>query len=497
MKKCNKENSMDKEISDEQNNTEIPIKKQEAVEDPLTELLRNGARKLLAEALEAEIESFIEQYTQLRDERGKKRVVRNGYLPERKIQTGIGAVSVKAPRARDRKKGKEKIRFTSEILPPYLRKTRSLEELIPWLYLKGISTGDFSEALIALVGKDAKGFSPNVISRLKAKWQNEYEEWQKRDLSDKRYIYVWVDGIYCNVRMDDKQCLLVMIGVTEEGNKELLALEGGYRESEISWKEILLDIKSRGLFNAPFLAVGDGSLGFWNAIAKVYPKTNWQRCWVHKTANVLNKLPKSLQSQAKKKLHAIWMAPDKKEAEKNFYLFIETYKAKYPKAAECLEKDRDVLLRFYDFPAEHWKSIRTTNPIESTFATVRLRTKKVRGCFSANTALTMAFKLCQSAERRWRKFARADLLQKLVTGAKFIDGEQALTKETQALDNNRKTKPINRKKKTKTPKANKKIKTSDAKKENQNKNSQVKSTKGKPKNSKTKEGLKNKFQYLL
>ena len=394
------------------------------IDDPISDILRNGARKLLAQALEAEIESFLSQYADFKDDQGRKRVTRNGYLPEREIQTGIGQVPVKVPRVRDRQTDNDsgRIRFSSCILPPYLRKTKSMEELIPWLYLKGISTGDFSEALSALVGKDAPGLSASTISRLKDVWQQDFEQWQNRDLSAKRYAYIWADGIYCNVRMDERQCLLVIIGATKDGKKELLALESGFRESELSWTELLLDIKRRGLTHPPELAVGDGALGFWKALAKVYDNTRWQRCWVHKTANVLNKLPKSLQAKAKKKLHQIWMAAEKDEAEKHFDDFIQIYGAKYPKAAECLEKDREVLLTFYDFPAEHWRHIRTTNPIESTFSTVRLRTAKVRSCFSSKTVLTMAFQLCRCAERRWIKLHRPEKITEVIRGVKFVNG---------------------------------------------------------------------------
>jgi putative transposase len=403
----------------------VDFKKPETfVDDPITDVLRTGAKMLLAEALEAEIDSFLCHYRDLRDDQGRKRVVRNGHLPERRIQTGIGPVEVKVPRARDRQADPQSgpIRFKSSLLPPYLRKTRSMEELIPWLYLKGISTNDFTEALAALVGKDSPGLSAPTISRLKSIWQEDLEQWQKRDLSHKRYAYIWADGIYCNVRMEDRQCLLVIIGATEDGKKELLALTSGLRESELSWTEILLDVKHRGLRNAPKLAVGDGALGFWKALEKVYGHTRWQRCWVHKTANVLNKLPKSLQAKAKDSLHQIWMAPDKEEAERQFDDFIAIYEAKYPKAVECLQKDREVLLTFYDFPAEHWKHIRTTNPIESTFSTVRLRTAKVRSCFSSKTVVTMAFKLCQSAQRRWQRLHSYKILGKVIRGVQFVNG---------------------------------------------------------------------------
>ena len=394
------------------------------IDDPITDILRSGARKLLAQALEVEITSFLTQYADFSDDQGRKRITRNGYLPEREIQTGIGQVTVRVPRVRDRQPENEpgRIRFSSSILPPYLRKTKSIETLIPWLYLKGISTGGFTEALAALVGKDAPGLSTSTIGRLKSVWQEDLEKWQKRDLSHKRYVYIWADGIYCNVRMENRQCLLVIIGATKDGKKELIAIDSGFRESDLSWTELLLDIKRRGLKNSPELAVGDGALGFWKALSKVYDNTRWQRCWVHKTANVLNKLPKSLQAKAKEKLHQIWMAPEKDEAQSHFDDFIKIYEVKYPKAAKCLKKDRDVLLTFYDFPAEHWIHIRTTNPIESTFATVRLRTAKVRSCFSSKTVLTMAFKLCQCAEKRWIKLHHPERMPEVISGVIFVNG---------------------------------------------------------------------------
>ena len=403
----------------------INFKKPEAfVDDPLTDILRQGARRLLTAALEAEVQGFLQQYKEITDDNGCQRLVRNGYLPEREIQTGIGQVPVRAPRIRDRQPDLQssRIKFTSAILPPYLRRTKSIETLLPWLYLKGISTGDFTESLTALLGKDAPGLSATTISRLKTIWQDEYKKWQQRDFANKRYVYFWADGIYCNVRMDDRQCILVIIGATEDGHKELVALEGGIRESEQSWIEILVDLKRRGLQAAPELAIGDGALGFWKALSKAYDTTRWQRCWVHKTANILNKLPKSIQSKAKDKLHHIWMADSKDEADKNFDAFIETYSAKYPKATDCLKKDREVLLSFYDFPAEHWRHIRTTNPIESTFATVRLRTAKVRGCFSSKTVLTMAFQLCRSAQKRWIRLHHPERLGEVIRGVKFVDG---------------------------------------------------------------------------
>lgn len=392
-------------------------------EDPLTEILRTGARRLLAEVAEAEVSAFVEAYKALVDEAGHRRVVRNGYLPERSIQTGIGAVAVRQPRVRDR--GDGSIRFTSSILPRYLRRTRSMEQLLPWLYLKGISSGDFSEALAALLGPSAPGLSASTIGRLKEVWQEELARWQRRDLSAKRYVYFWVDGIYFGARMEEeKQCILVVIGATADGTKELVAITDGYRESTQSWLEVLLDLKRRGLETAPELAVGDGALGFWKALRQVYGSTREQRCWVHKTANVLNKLPKGLQNKAKQRLQEIWMAETRKDAEAAFDFFVEAYGVKYDKAVACLEKDRDVLLTFYDFPAAHWKHLRTTNPIESTFATVRLRTHRTKGCLSRKTAMTMVFKLCQSASKTWRKLDGSNQLADIIEGVKFVNGER-------------------------------------------------------------------------
>jgi transposase-like protein len=306
-----------------------------------------------------------------------------------------------------------------------LRRSRSLDELIPWLYLKGISTGDFSEALAALLGPDAGGLSATTISRLKATWEADHAAWSKRDLSTKEYVYIWADGIHFGVRLEEANlCVLVVIGATADGRKELLAIEDGFRESEQSWKALLLSLRARGLKKAPKLAIGDGALGFWKALTQVYGKTRWQRCWVHKTANVLNKFPKSEQARAREMLHEIWMASTKKAAEKAFDLFVATYRAKYPKAVECLEKDRAELLVFYDFPAEHWKHIRTTNPIESTFSTVRLRTAKTRGCLSRTSTLTMVFRLCQCAQKNWRRLGGWKKLAEVVRGVVFVDGER-------------------------------------------------------------------------
>lgn len=392
------------------------------VADPLTEVLRRGARKLLQEAIEAEAAELIGQYQELKDEQGRQRVVRNGHLPERTIQTGIGAVAVKAPRVRDRA---GELKFSSSILPPYLRRTRSLEELLPWLYLKGLSTSDFSSALTALLGKDAPGLSANTISRLKEVWKSEHEQWARRSLSGKEYVYLWADGIYFGVRLEDaRQCMLVLIGATADGKKELLGIADGYRESEESWKELLLDLKSRGLEIEPKLATGDGSLGFWKALPQVFGTTRAQRCWKHKTANVLNYLPKGLQAKATAQLNEISRAEGRAAAEQAVDHFLLSYEAKYPKATECLRKDRDVLLTFYDFPAEHWQHIRTTNPIESTFSTVRLRTNKTRGCVSRAGMLTMVFKLTKTAEQKWRKLKGHERLAQVVKGVKFKDGLQ-------------------------------------------------------------------------
>jgi transposase-like protein len=394
-------------------------------DDPLTEVLRAGARQLLAQAIETEVATHIEAHADLTDASGRRRIVRHGHMPERDVQTGIGAVRVKAPRVRDRDPQAMggRICFTSAILPPYLRRAKSVEELLPWLYLKGISSGDFSEALAALLGPDAPGLAASTIGRLKAVWWNEYEVWRRRDLSARRYVYFWADGVYFSPRMDhDKQCVLVIIGADAMGNKDIIGMVDGYRESAQSWKELLLDLKRRGLESGPELAVGDGALGFWKALREVYGETRVQRCWVHKTANVLNQMPKSLQAKAKGHLHDIWMAETKAEAEKAFDFFVQAYGVKYGKATERLTKDREHLLAFYDFPAEHWKHIRTTNPIESTFATVRLRTVKTKGCLSRKTALAMAFKLILSARRKWRKLDGSNQLAEVIEGVPFKDG---------------------------------------------------------------------------
>jgi len=391
--------------------------------DVLTEILREGAQTLLVQAIEGEVADWIERHASIKDEDGHRLVVRNGRLPKRKITTGVGQVDIEQPRVHDRRPPAEAEKFTSKILPPYLRKTKSMEELIPWLYLKGISTGDFGEALQSLLGRDVPGLSASTITRLKSTWETDYRDWSKRSLKDKQYVYVWADGVHFNIRLEeDRQCILVLMGATADGKKELIALSDGYRESAQSWKELLLDVRARGLRVDPKLATGDGALGFWKALREVWPATREQRCWVHKTANVLDKLPKRLQPAAKEKLHDIWMADIREHANQAFDLFLETYQAKYPKACECLAKDRDVLLTFYDFPAEHWIHLRTTNPIESTFATVRLRQRRTKGNGSRLACLTMVFKLMQSASKRWRLLNGSKIIPDVIRGVKFIDG---------------------------------------------------------------------------
>lgn len=398
-------------------------------QDLLTELARQGAKEMLAKALEIEIQTFMAAH-QENDSEGAPRLIRNGYLPQRTVQTGIGEIEVQVPRLRDREP-EEKLIFKSSIIPPYLRRSKSVEEFLPLLYLKGISTGDFQDTLTPLLGEHAKNVSPGVISRLKSAWEGEYSAWSSRDLSKKTYVYWWVDGIYLQARMEAaKDCVLVVIGVNEQGQKELLALEDGFRESKESWLDLINQLKKQGLQKGPQVACGDGALGFWAAVSEAYPKTRHQRCWVHKTANVLNKLPKSLQAKAKSDLHEIWMSPSKSEAFAAMKQFVHVYGAKYPKAADCLLKDKDELLTFYDFPAEHWKQLRTTNPIESTFATVRHRTKKVKGCFSRTTILTMVFKLCQSAQKRWIRLYGLQRLADVIRGVNFVNGESQIVNES-------------------------------------------------------------------
>ncbi len=384
--------------------------------DPLTEVLRSGARSLLAHAIEAEVAAFLGNHADKLTEDGRRRLVRHGHLPEREIVTGIGPIVVRAPRVRDRAgRDGERIRFSSAILPPYARRSKSLEVLIPILYLKGVSTGDFAEALAALLGADAGGLSASTIARLKDAWADEHARWLKRDLSARRYVYFWADGIHVQARLEDAaQCLLVIIGATSEGRKELVGLIDGVRESTQSWRELLLDLKRRGLTIGPELEVADGALGFWQAIEEAWPKTRGQRCWVHKT------------------LQEIWMAETRNDAEAAFDAFVQTYAVKYDKAVDCLSKDRTTLLAFYDFPAEHWKHLRTSNPIESSFATVRHRTVRSKGCLSNKTALAMIFKLAQAAEKSWRRLNGHNQLPKLIQGVKFVDGIEAVRQHPQA-----------------------------------------------------------------
>jgi putative transposase len=404
--------------------------------DPLTDVLRAGARALLTQAVEAEVAEFLGKHADLRTEDGVLRVVRHGHLPERQIMTGIGPVAVRQPRVRDRAAGAAdlgRIRFTPALLPPYARRSKSLEMLIPLLYLRGVSTGDFEEVLAALLGKDAPSLSASTIGRLKELWIDEHRRWNERDLSARRYVYVWADGIHLQARLEDAaQCILVIIGATLEGRKELLGLIDGTRESAHDWRALLLDLRRRGLSIAPQIAVADGALGFWKALGEVWPKTREQRCWVHKTANVLNKLPKSQQPKARRALQQIWMAETKAEATIAFEAFIESCAVKYDKATACLAKDRDALLAFYDFPAEHWKHLRTTNPIESTFATVRHRTIRSKGCLSNKTALALVFKLVDGAQKTWRRLDGHHQLPKIIQGVKFTDGLEVTARPVDA-----------------------------------------------------------------
>jgi len=403
---------------------EIENTREEAI-SLIDAFVRQGAQKILHVALEEELAHFLARHQGLKDENGRQMVVRNGYKEEREILTGAGPLRIRQPRVDDRKlEGTGIERFSSKILPPFLRRTPSLENLIPALYLHGISMDDFSEALSAILGDGVKGLSANTIMRLKNVWEEEYRTWAKRDLTGKQYLYLWVDGIYTNVRLeDDRSCMLVVMGATSSGDKELVAVCDGYRESKQSWKELLLDCKSRGLVIPPKLAVGDGALGFWAALAEVFPTTKRQRCWVHKTGNILDKMPKSIQGKAKSMIHDIYMASTKESAEKAYRLFVETFEAKYPKSVECLTKDEDDLFAFYSFPAQHWKHIRTTNPIESTFATVRLRTRRTKGSGSRMATLTMVWKLCMEAEKSWRKLSGYRLLQLVEADRVFVNGE--------------------------------------------------------------------------
>jgi putative transposase len=407
----------------------VPLRQPNEVDDPLTNILRSGARQLLAQAVEMEAEAFLAAMKGLKLPDGRDRLVRHGHGPERTIQTGIGPVEVERVKIRDRAAAEdgERIRFTSAILPLWARRTKSLDTLLPVLYLRGISTGDFQEALAALLGQNAPNLSPAVISRLTAEWQGEYERWQKRDLSARRYVYVWADGVFLQARMEDHgECMLVLIGATPEGKKELIGFQVGVRESAQSWRELLVEVKSRGLTIAPEIAVGDGALGFWKALDEVFPGTRHQRCWVHKTANVLNKVTLSVQTNMKKDLREIYLAPNRASAEVAIDVFAEKYGAKYDKAVECLTKDREALLALYEFPAEHWDHLRTTNPIESVFATVRHRTVRTKGSLSPTTARLMVFKLLCAASKTWRRLKGTNQLPKVIAGVRFENGIEVI-----------------------------------------------------------------------
>jgi transposase-like protein len=412
----------------------VRLRQPDEIDDPLTDVLRSGARRLLAQAVEMEADDFIAAMKELKLADGRDRIVRHGHGPERSIQTGIGPVPVSRVKIRDRGANGEadRVRFASSILPKWARRTRSLDALLPVLYLRGVSTGDFQEALSALVGKDAPNLSPSVITRLTAQWNADYERWQKRDLSARRYVYVWADGVYLQARMEDQaECMLVLIGATPEGKKEVVGFQTGVRESAQSWRELLVDVKRRGLKIAPDIAVGDGALGYWKALDEVVPGTRHQRCWVHKTANVLNKVPLSVQANMKPDLREIYGAPTRAAAEMAIDVFAEKYGTKYDKAVDCLTKDRETLLAFYDFPAEHWDHLRTSNPIESVFATVRHRTVRTKGSLSSNTARLMVFKLVMAAAKSWRRLKGQNQLPKLLAGARFQDGIEVIEMKPQ------------------------------------------------------------------
>jgi len=414
----------------------IPLRQPGSVEDPLTEIAREGARRMLVTALEAEIEAFLDGFAEERLADGRQRVVRHGHGPERKVQTGIGALELRRPKIRDRAAdvaSGERIRFTSHILPKWARRSRSLDALLPVLYLRGVSTGDFQEALSAILGAEAPNLSPGVISRLTAEWETEYQRWQHRDLSARRYVYIWADGVYLQARMEpEAECILVVIGATPEGKKELVGFHVGRRESSQSWRELLVDLKACGLAVAPEVAVGDGALGFWKALDEVFPGACHQRCWVHKVANVLNKFPKSMAPTVKSDLRDVWQAETRAAAEAGMDTFAAKYEAKYPKAVACLAKDREALLVFLDFPAEHWDHLRTANPIESVFATVRHRTVRTKGALSQNTAKLMVFTLVRAASKKWRRLKGANQLPLVVDGVKFTDGVAIDDAETRA-----------------------------------------------------------------
>lgn len=404
-------------------NNVICLKSRDVCRDAISELARDGARQILAQALKCEVEEFLSQYDGQFAENGHRAVVRSGYQRERDIQTGIGPVSVRIPKVRSNTG--EPVSFRSALIPPYVRKTATVEAFVPWLYLKGISSGEMADTLTVLLGTRPQGFSASSVSRLASEWHDERQQWRERQITD-RIVYVWADGVYCGLRAQDaKLCALVLIGVDDCGNKHLLAIEDGVRESVESWKSMLLDLQSRGM-NAPKLAVGDGAMGFWSALDQVFPETAHQRCWVHKTLNVLNRLPKLLHGQAKKDLHQIWMADTREAAQAAFDRFVELYQDKYPKVAEILMKDREQMLAFYDYPAVHWQSLRTTNPIESTFATIRHRTRRSKGCLTRTTMLSMMFKLGQCAQRKWRRLRGFRELDKVIRGVKFKNGIEVL-----------------------------------------------------------------------
>jgi transposase-like protein len=402
----------------------ISYRQKDEIVDPLTEILRAGARRLIAQAVEAEFETFLASHGELVLTDGRQRIVRHGHDPVRSIQTGIGPIEVEKPKARDRGAADgARIRFSSNILPKWARRTKSLDALLPVLYLRGISAGDFQEVLASLLGKDAPNLSPAVIARLKGEWEDEYQRWQKRELSARRYVYVWADGVYLQARMEPQaECMLVVMGATPEGKKELIGFQTGLRESAQSWKELLVDLKARGLSIAPEVAVGDGALGFWKALDEAFPTTRHQRCWLHKTLNVLDKFPKSMQPNAHKDLRDIWLSPDRAAAEAATTTFSEKYAPKYAKAVDCLTKDRDQMLTFFDFPADHWDHLRTSNPIESVFATVRHRTVRMKGALSQDTARLMVFKLVMAASKTWRRLRGQNQLPKVISGVKFKDG---------------------------------------------------------------------------
>ena len=413
----------------------LRLRQPDEIDDPLTEILRSGARQLLAQAIEIEAEAYLASMRDLKLPDGRERLVRHGHGPERTIQTGIGRVEVRRVKIRDRGAyGEEnRIRFSSAILPKWARRTQSLDALLPILYLRGLSTGDFQEALSTLLGKEAPNLSPSVIGRLTGAWQADYERWQARDLSARRYVYVWADGVYLQARMaDHSECMLVLIGATPEGKKELVGFQVGVRESAQSWRELLVDVKRRGLTVAPEIAVGDGALGFWKALDELFPGTRHQRCWLHKTANVLNTVPKSVQPGLKAALREIYLAPTRAQAEVGVDLFADAYQARYPKAVACVRKDQQALLAFYDLPAEHWIHLRTTNPIESVFATVRHRTVRTKGALSPTTARLMVFKLVMAASKTWRRLMGENQLPKVIAGVRFQDGIEVIRMPSQS-----------------------------------------------------------------